>query len=257
MIKYIIIYVLGMGFIKREGNNKLKLLKDSIYLRQLIEEENKKSIDINEYNENRIKLNSIKEEIDFVSRLQNILNTKIKKINKDIFLTYDDIIGKDNLFNYIAIKSNDGKGTDIEILNEDKTLENNNINNKEIDSDIEKKERLDFDDEIDNDNSFNNNFIVINGENNRQENNGSEFIEDREILEFNNDLYELNNNNMSLLDRLLLKDDIKKELKNVIVNIKNHKSNKRFKVSGESDDERDMKNLYEKTGKVKLRYPKK
>jgi len=34
-----------------------------------------------------------------------------------------------------------------------------------------------------------------------------------EKLETDNDLYKLNINNMSLLDRLLLKDDVKKELK--------------------------------------------
>ena len=55
----------------------------------------------------------------------------------------------------------------------------------------------------------------------------------------------------------MLKDDAKKELKKVITNIKNHKPKKRSKVSCESDDEKDMKNLDEKARKVKFRYPKK
>jgi len=137
----------------------------------------------------------------------------------------------------------------------------NNINNTEIELNIEKKETPDFDDEYDNDKSVNNNSIENNNDeintNNRYENKDSLYIEDIEKLETDNDLYELNINNMSLLDRLLLKDDFKKELKKVITNIKNHKPKKRSKVSCESDDEKDMKNLDEKARKVKFRYPKK
>ena len=113
-----------MGFIKREGNNKFRLLRNNNYLLQLIEEENKKNIDIKEDSENRNKMNGIKEEIRWVKKLQNILDKKIKGINKDIFLTYDDIITKDNLSNYIAVKSNDGIASDIKILSEDNFVNN-------------------------------------------------------------------------------------------------------------------------------------
>ena len=115
---YIIIYLLGIGFIKREGNNKFRLLRNNVYLQQLIEE-NKKNIDIKEDNENIIKLNSINKEIELVDKLQKILDKKNNEINKDIFLTYDDIIRQDNLSKFIAVQSYNGIISDYKILNEE------------------------------------------------------------------------------------------------------------------------------------------
>ena len=90
-------------------------------------ENSEKDIDIKEEKENKIE--KINKEIEKVNKLIDISDKKLKEIKKDIYLTYDDIMGKDNLSNFIAVKSNDGTGPDIKILNEDDLLNNNLVAN--------------------------------------------------------------------------------------------------------------------------------
>lgn len=59
----------------------------------------------------------------------NIAENKIKSNENDFFLTYQDILGKDNLYNYIAIKSNGEKNPEIKILNEEDLNSNNFVEN--------------------------------------------------------------------------------------------------------------------------------
>ena len=88
-----------------------------------VNENSEKDIDIKEEKENKIE--KINKEIEKVNKLIDISDKKLKEIKKDIYLTYDDIMGKDNLSNFIAVKSNDGTGPDIKILNEDDLVNNN------------------------------------------------------------------------------------------------------------------------------------
>ena len=60
-----------------------------------------------------------------------------------------------------------------------------------------------------------------------------------EKLECNNDLHNLDIDNISVLDRLLLKGYVNEELKKIITNIK--RSKKSFNVSWESDYDNDLK----------------
>ena len=78
-------------------------------------------------------MDSINKEIELVDKFQNILDKKNNEINKDIFLTYDDIIRNDNLSKYIAVKSNNGIISNFKILNED-DFTNSNINDFEENS---------------------------------------------------------------------------------------------------------------------------
>lgn len=78
-------------------------------------------------------MDSINKEIELVDKFQNILDNKNNEINKDIFLTYDDIIRNDNLSKYIAVKSNNGIISNFKILNED-DFTNSNINDFEENS---------------------------------------------------------------------------------------------------------------------------
>lgn len=129
-----------MGFIRKEGNNKLRLIRNNIILQQIIEEN--KIIDINEDNGNEMILGGGKEiekekllnildkknkETKKIDKLQKILDkiNKEKYKYKDIFVTYDDIIDKDNYNNFIAVKSNDKAWTDIKTLNKDNFINNN------------------------------------------------------------------------------------------------------------------------------------
>ena len=98
-------------------------LKNNILLEK-VNEKNEKDIDAVEEKENKI--DKINKEIEKVNKLIDISDKKLKEIKKDIYLTYDDIMGKDNLSNFIAVKSNDEAGPNIKILNED-DLANNNI----------------------------------------------------------------------------------------------------------------------------------
>ena len=147
------------------------------------------------------------------------------------------------------------------MVNDNNNLENNYINNTEFDINNHKIEILYKDDDYDINNSVNKDINEINTDEkeviNRNDNKVNENTEEDELFDFDNDLYELNNHNLPILDRLLLKEDVKKEIKDVIENIKNHKSKKRFKVSGDSDDEKIMKRVYEKETRAKVRYPKK
>ena len=71
-----------------------------------------------------------------------------------------------------------------------------------------------------------------------KENINNDDEDNNEKLEYDNDLNNLNINNISILDRLLLKEDVNEKLKKINTNIKSSK--KRFNVSGESDDEKDL-----------------
>ena len=82
--------------------------------------------------------------------------------------------------------------------------------------------------------------------NNLNENINNDDEDNKEKLECGNDLNNLNINNISVLERLLLKEDVNEK-----------SSKKRFNVSGESDDEKDLKKLDVKTKKTIIRYPKK
>ena len=75
-------------------------------------------------------MDSINKEIELVDKFKKILDNKNNEINKDIFLTYDDILRKDNLSKFIAVKSNNGIISDFKKLNED-DFTNSNTNNFE------------------------------------------------------------------------------------------------------------------------------
>ena len=75
-------------------------------------------------------MDSINKEIELVDKFKKILDNKNNEINKDIFLTYDDIIRQDNLSKFIAVKSNNGIISDFKKLNED-DFTNSNTNNFE------------------------------------------------------------------------------------------------------------------------------
>jgi hypothetical protein len=72
-----------------------------------------------------------------VNKLINLTENNLKKKNKKIYLTYDDILGMDkyNNYNYIAVKSNEETSPEIKVLNEDDLPEYDNkyidINNFE------------------------------------------------------------------------------------------------------------------------------
>ena len=112
------------------------------------------------------------------------------------------------------------------MVNDNNNLENNYINNTEFDINNHKNEILYKDDDYDINNSVNKDINEINTDEkeviNRNDNKVNENTEEDELFDFDNDLYELNNHNLPILDRLLLKEDIKKEIKDVIENIKNH-----------------------------------
>ena len=78
-------------------------LKNNIPLEK-VNERSEKDIDIKEEKENKI--DKINKEIEKVNQLIDISDKKLKEIKKDIYLTYDDIMGKDNFSNFIAVKSN-------------------------------------------------------------------------------------------------------------------------------------------------------
>ena len=72
-----------------------------------------------------------------VNKLINMTENNLKKKNKKIYLTYDDILSMDkyNNYNYIAVKSNEETSPEIKVLNEDDLPEYDNkcvdINNFE------------------------------------------------------------------------------------------------------------------------------
>ena len=81
-------------------------------------------IDIKKNNEKKINL--INKEIEYVNKLITKIEEKINTENKNVFLTYDDIINGDKDHNYIAVKSKEGTSPDIMVINED-DLENINL----------------------------------------------------------------------------------------------------------------------------------
>ena len=146
-----------------------------------------------------------------------------------------------------------------EILNKDKPDKNNNIINNEGVNINQNNEISIIEKDYDFYNSDNNNSIDNSNDeiemNNLNENINNDDEDNKEKLECGNDLNNLNINNISVLERLLLKEDVNENLKEIITNIKSSK--KRFNVSGESDDEKDLKKLDVKTKKTIIRYPKK
>ena len=127
--KYIFLLILfllknlGIGFIKKEGRNKIKWIKDDLALKNIIKNiENNENIDIKDNKEKKVNL--IQEEIKKVDKLISIAEDNLNKINKNLFLTYDNIKGGDKFHNYIALKSNEETNPDIIILNEDDLKKN-------------------------------------------------------------------------------------------------------------------------------------
>ena len=96
---------------------------------ELLNEDNEKNININIKEDNKNKINKINKEKEKINKLINISDKKLNEIKKDIYLTYDDIIGKGNLSNFIAVKSNDETRPDIKILNENDLVNNNLFSN--------------------------------------------------------------------------------------------------------------------------------
>ena len=90
-----------------------------------IVEFNDKSLATQAKNEKEIQL--IDEEINMVKELKNKIGKKLKAIKKNnFFLTYDDIMDKNGVHNYIAVKSSEDDSPDIQIVNED-DIEKGNI----------------------------------------------------------------------------------------------------------------------------------
>ena len=90
-----------------------------------IVEFNDKSLTTQDKNEKEIQL--IDEEINMVKELKNKIGKKLKAIKKNnFFLTYDDIMDKNGVHNYIAVKSSKDDSPDIQIVNED-DIEKGNI----------------------------------------------------------------------------------------------------------------------------------
>ena len=148
-----------------------------------INEDNEKDFDIKKDKENKI--NKINKEIEKVNKLIKISDKKLKEIKKDIYLTYDDIIGKDNLSNFIAVKSNDETGPDIKILNEDDLINNNLVPNdfeENFISNLNKSFTMKY-------NPINNEINPILYENNNNEN------KDNDIIHINN-----NNENKDIMN---------------------------------------------------------
>lgn len=65
-------------------------------------------------------------EIEFIDYLIDKMEKRLKKINKNLFLTNDDILDLDNNSNYICIKTNDNTELNIKIIDED-DFQNKNI----------------------------------------------------------------------------------------------------------------------------------
>ena len=120
----ILLKYLGIGYIKKEGRNKIKWIKGDLALKNIIKNfDNNENIDIKDNKDKKINL--INEEIKKVDKLIIKAEDNLNKINKNLFLTYDDIKGGDKFHNYIALKSNGDANPDIIFLNEDDLKDNN------------------------------------------------------------------------------------------------------------------------------------
>ena len=125
---------IGIGYIKKEGRNKIQWLKGDLILKNIVKNlENNENIDIKDNKEKKINL--IQAEIKKVEKLIAKEEDNLNKMNKNIFLTYDDIKGGDKYHNYIALKSNGETNPDIIILNED-DLEDNKLDINHIKENI-------------------------------------------------------------------------------------------------------------------------
>ena len=65
-------------------------------------------------------MKSLEEEIIYVKHLIKKTNNKIKNLQKNCYLTYDDILSDNNNQNIILIKANGNTKPNIEIIEDDK-----------------------------------------------------------------------------------------------------------------------------------------
>ena len=65
-------------------------------------------------------MKSLEEEIIYVKHLIKKTNSKIKNLQKNCYLTYDDILSDNNNQNIILIKANGNTKPNIEIIEDDK-----------------------------------------------------------------------------------------------------------------------------------------
>ena len=128
---------IGIGYIKKEGRNKIEWLKGDLILKNIVNnlENNENNEKINIKDNKEKKINLIQAEIKKVEKLIAKEEDNLNKMNKNIFLTYDDIKGGDKYHNYIALKSNGETNPDIIILNED-DLEDNKLDINHIKENI-------------------------------------------------------------------------------------------------------------------------
>ena len=213
-------------------------------------------------NINEVKLNKIRRK-DYITRslkkfaddfeidnIKWITFEEFKKTQREI-IAKDKDITDDLTLEKICSEIND---LDLEIEEEkNKINTDNNLKNNE-NEELEINDSL-INDELDNskseDNIKENNDIK---ENNLIEENSFEDANICQLLEDKNRL------NTGLLNRLL-NNEAFAQYKDIIVNAKKNNTKKRIRVSGDSDDEELIKNLYEKAEKKnvkrQIRYPKK
>lgn len=90
--------------------------------------------------------------------------TRLKDINKNIFIVLSDIIGNDTHHNYICIKSNDNSNLNIQIIDED-DLKGTNLNINTIEENYNKNNNLNLNLVFENNNNNCSNHIIENKEN--------------------------------------------------------------------------------------------
>ena len=93
---------------KKIRRNEIEIINKEYFLEyyKQIDEENK--------------MKSLEEEIIYVKHLIKKTNSKIKNLQKNCYLTYDDILSDNNNQNIILIKANGNTKPNIEIIEDDK-----------------------------------------------------------------------------------------------------------------------------------------
>ena len=213
-------------------------------------------------NINEVKLNKISRK-DYITRslkkfaydfevdnIKWITFEEFKKTEREIIAIDKDIVD-DLTLEKICSEINDldlGKEEEKNEINTEYNLKNN------------ENEELEINDSLIND-ELNNSINDINTKEN-QDSKENILIEENSFEDANicQLLEDKNRLNTGLLDRLL-NNEAFDQYKEIIVKLKKNKTKKRIRVSGESDDEELIKNLYEKAEKKnikrQIRYPKK
>ena len=187
------------------------------------------------YDQFKIKLKNLLEEEEQGKNNVNIITEMIDKL--DLLEENESNIEESNKIK--SEEENSELEDEISNLNEN----NNDINNKNVD-----------------------NIDLINEEEEKKDNNN---LENENEIDNNSNISETNNINSidelcsnyelhkaSLLDRLLINNNLNESLKNIILECKKN-FGKRIKVTGESDDDEYFEKLMNKTKIKKIRYPKK